>query len=147
GVDKSQMSRTLATLEERGFVGRDPETLSYRLGWRLFALAARAAEQTIVAAAPPILRGLVARLDESAHLSVRQGTQVLTLLSEEPASAIHAPGRVGGLVPVATTSAGRVLAGDLEPEELDALGLAAEAGPIARARAEGYAIGREEFEP
>src|SRR5581483_9800682 len=64
-----------------------------------------------------------------------------------PASAIHAPGRVGGLVPVATTSAGRVLAGDLEPEELNALGLAAEAGPIARAREEGYAIVREEFEP
>ena len=50
GVDKSQMSRTLATLEEHGFVRRDPETLAYRLGWRLFGLAAQAAEHTIVAA-------------------------------------------------------------------------------------------------
>jgi IclR family KDG regulon transcriptional repressor len=147
GADKSQMSRTLATLEEHGFVLRDPETLAYRLGWRLFGLAAQAAEQTIVASAPPVLRSLVARLDESAHLSVRQGTQVLTLLTESPASTIHAPGRVGGLTPVATTSAGRALCIDLEPQELDALGLSAFVKQIVRAREDGYAIVREEFEP
>src|SRR5204863_773969 len=37
GGDKSQLSRSLKTLEERGLVERDPDTLAYRLGWRLFA--------------------------------------------------------------------------------------------------------------
>ncbi len=43
------------------------------------------------------------------------------ILSESPPSTLHAPGRVGGLTPLGTTSAGRVLVADLAPDELDAL--------------------------
>jgi IclR family KDG regulon transcriptional repressor len=147
GGDKSQLSRTLRTLEEHGFVERDADTLAYRLGWRLFAVAARVGESQLLAAAPPVLRGLVRELGESVHLSVRQGDQVLTLLSESPAATLHAPGRVGGLTPLASTSAGRVLAFDLDAAELKELSLAGYAAEIASARALGYAIVREEFEP
>jgi DNA-binding IclR family transcriptional regulator len=147
GGEKSQLSRTLRTLEEHGLVQRDPETLAYRLGWRLFSLAARVSESRLLAAAPPILRGLVRELGESVHLSVRQGDQVLTLLSESPPSTLHAPGRIGGRTPLASTSAGRVLALDLEEAELEALGLRGAADAIATARSLGYAIVREEFEP
>ena len=42
GREKSQVSRTLKTLAESGFVDRDAATLQYRLGWRFFALAAGA---------------------------------------------------------------------------------------------------------
>lgn len=145
--DKSQLSRTLAALESRGLVARDPETRAYRLGFRLFALAARVAESRLIAAAPPILRGLVRELGESAHLSVRQGDQVLTLLSESPEATLHAPGRVGALTPLANTSAGRVLVLDLTDEELVALGLGRQAAAIAEARSRGFALVREEFEP
>ena len=147
GCEKSQMSRTLQALEERGFVTRDPDTLAYRLGWRVHALAALAGDAPLLAAARPVLAHLVDELGESAHLSVRQGDQVLTLLSESPPAAIHAPGRVGGLTPMATTSAGRVLAVALSDDELAAAGLAAANAAIAQARADGYAIVREEFEP
>jgi DNA-binding IclR family transcriptional regulator len=146
GADKSQLSRTLATLAESGFVERDAETLAYRLGWRLFALAAMTAESRLLVAGPAILRGIVVSLGESAHLSVRQGAQVLTLLSESSPATLHAPGRVGALTPLATTSAGRVLAGDLADEELAVLGLEGARDAIARARTDGYAIVREEFE-
>ena len=67
-------------------------------------------------------------------------------LSTRP-STLHAPGRVGGLTPLASTSAGRALALDLEEAELDALGLGGAAGALAAARLLGYAIVREEFEP
>jgi DNA-binding IclR family transcriptional regulator len=147
GSDKSQTSRTLATLAGHGLVERDPETLAYRIGWQVFALAARAGEPRLLAAAPRLLRGLVHQLGESAHLSVRQGDSLLTLLSESPASAIHAPAVVGSLAPLANTSAGRALAFDLADDELSALGLAGSARQIAAARALGYAIVREEFEP
>jgi IclR family KDG regulon transcriptional repressor len=96
GGDKSQLSRTLRTLEEHGFVERDRESLAYRLGWRLFALAARVGESRLVAEAPPVLRALVRELGESVHLSVRQGDQVLTLLSESPAATTPRPSRAGG---------------------------------------------------
>src|SRR5439155_19316681 len=91
GGDKSQLSRTLQALEEHGFVERDPQTLAFRLGWRLFALAARVGESRLLAEAPPVLRALVRELGESVHLSVRQGDQVLTLLSESPPATLHAP--------------------------------------------------------
>jgi DNA-binding IclR family transcriptional regulator len=146
GGDKSQLSRTLATLEERGFVERNQATLAYRLGWRLFGLAARVGESRLVAEAPPVLRRLVKELGESAHFSVRVHDQVLTLVSESPEATLHAPGRVGGLTPLASTSAGRALAFDLEPDELKSLGLAKHAKAIAAARSLGYAIVREEFE-
>ena len=147
GGDKSQLSRALATLESRGLVARDPETRAYRLGWRLYTLASCVAESRLVAEAPPILRRLVRRLGESAHLSVRQGDQVLTLVSESPEATLHAPGRVGGLTPLASTSAGRALVLELGEDELVALGLAAQLDTIARARELGYTIVREEFEP
>jgi len=147
GAEKSQISRTLQALDERGFVRRDPETLAYRLGWRLFGLAARVADERLVVAAAPVLRVLVRELGESVHLSVRQRDQVLTLLSESPGATLHAPGRVGSLVPMATTSAGRVLAIDLDDTEIEALGLADATAAIRDARAAGFAIVREAFEP
>src|SRR3954464_16104639 len=52
GSDKSQTSRTLGTLAEHGLVERDPDTLSYRIGWQVFALAARAGEPRLLAGAP-----------------------------------------------------------------------------------------------
>jgi DNA-binding IclR family transcriptional regulator len=146
GGDKSQLSRTLQTLESRGLVTRDADTRAYRLGWRLFALASRVAESHLVAAAPPVLRALVRELGESAHLSVRQGDQVLTLVTESPDSTLHAPGRVGGLTPLGSTSAGRALALDLDENELRALGLEEHRAALARARKLGYAVVREEFE-
>ena len=147
GEDKSQVSRTLGALAERGYVERDAGTLAYRLGWRVFALASRAGDARLLAAAPARMRALVRELDESVHLSVRQGASVLTLLAERPTHALHAPGRVGGLTPVATTSAGRVLVAWLEHAELEALGLGPLRTVLDEVAVSGYAIVREEFEP
>ncbi len=146
-ADKSQVSRALQALDERGYVERDPETLAYRLGWHVFGLAARAADARLLDAARPVLRELVATFGESVHLSVRQGDAVLTLLSESPSATLHAPARAGSLAPLATTSAGRVLVSDLSRPELEALGLASARAAIARVAEDGYAIVREEFEP
>ena len=161
GREKSQVSRTLRTLAETGFVERDPVTRGYRIGWRLFALAARAGEPRLLALAQPVMRGLVAELGETAHLSVLDGAEVLTLLSEAPPSAIRATGYSGRVVAVSSTSAGRALLFDHDRAEFDALlavtGLA-RSGPNAprsaadlwrrleRARELGHAVAEEESE-
>jgi DNA-binding IclR family transcriptional regulator len=145
--DKSQLSRTLKTLDEHGYVERDPDTLAYRLGWRVFGLAASAADSRLLGAARPILLDLVVAFGESVHLSVRQGGMVLTILSESPPSTLHAPARVGALTPLGTTSAGRALVADLAPADLDRLGLSDAKQAIALVARHGFAIVREEFEP
>src|SRR5262245_25093312 len=60
GKEKTQVSRTLKALAEAGLVIRDAESLRYRLGWRLFTLAATAADQQLLALTPHVLRGLSA---------------------------------------------------------------------------------------
>jgi len=118
GEDKSQVSRSLKTLAGSGLVERDPETRGYRLGWRLFSLAARAGDQRLLEAAPSVLSELGDELGETVHLSVLQGTDVLTVLSISPPRALQAASWVGQAVPAFASSAGRALLIDEDRDEL-----------------------------
>src|SRR3954451_12574388 len=118
GADKSQVSRTLKTLAEYGLVDRDPGTRAYRLGWSLFALAARAGDTHLLAASEPVGKELGRTLGERTHLTVLQGANVLTLLSESPEHAVQAAGWVGRLVPAYCSSSGQGLLLDPPPHPL-----------------------------
>jgi len=160
--DKSQVSRALRALEQVGLVERDAATREYRLGWLLFGLAARAGESRLVQLAPAIMRTLVAQLDESVHLCVLQGNQVLTILTEAPSHAFRATGWVGHTIPAHCSSAGRVLLSDYSRDDLEQRFKGATLGPVGPvqlvrnldqlyhqvqlARQQGYAIVCEEFE-
>jgi IclR family KDG regulon transcriptional repressor len=162
GQEKSQVSRTLAVLAERGLAERAPGSPAYRLGWGCFALAARAGEPRLLAEAARILSVLVEEVGEAAHLSALRGREVLTLLTEAPAHAIVARSWAGRTIPVFCTSSGRALLLDFDRDELLAL-LGSEPfaprGPntprdvaelerrIDRARHAGYAVADEESEP
>jgi IclR family transcriptional regulator, KDG regulon repressor len=161
GREKSQVSRTLKILAESGFVDRDTATLRYRLGWKFFALAARAGEQRLLNVAPALLERLVENVGETAHLSVLQGEEVLTVLSESPSHAVKADGWTGRTVPIYCTSSGRALLFDHDHEALSSLLSGVEfrelrpgtvrnieelEGSIVHAREQGYALVVEEFE-
>jgi DNA-binding IclR family transcriptional regulator len=163
GREKSQVSRALKTLHASGLVERDAGTRAYRLGWRFYAMAAGAGDARLLAAARPVLQALVARVGESAHLSVLDGDQVLTVLSEAPVSAVRAAGWVGRRVPAHCTSAGRALLLDEDEAALRArfAGVAFASPPRGRgprdvadlmrrietARRSEYAVVDEELEP
>ena len=162
GQDKSLVSRTLKILSEYGLVDRDPGTRAYRLGWTVFALAARAGDTRLLAAGEGIVRELVERIDERAHLTVLQGADVLTVLSESPTHAIQATGWVGRAVPAYCASSGRSLLLDHSFDELRALLADTKLVPLgpnapltvedlfARIQADrerGWARVEEEFEP
>jgi IclR family KDG regulon transcriptional repressor len=155
GREKSQVSRALKTLSARGFVDRDPETREYRLGWRFYGLAARTGRSRLTVLAPPLLRELVAGLGETAHLSVLEGAEVLTLLSVPSPRLLQASDWSGQRVPAHCTSAGRALLLDEDRDalhgrfsglrtrrEIDAL-----ERHLARAREAGYAMVDGDFEP
>jgi IclR family KDG regulon transcriptional repressor len=121
GHEKSQVSRALSALAASGFVDRDPDSRAYRLGWRLFALAARSGRPRLISYGSDVLRGLVTATGETAHLSVLQAGQVLTLISEAPRAGITANGWSGRTVPVICTSSGRALLFDHDLPALQAL--------------------------
>jgi IclR family transcriptional regulator, KDG regulon repressor len=118
GREKSQVSRTLKTLAESGLVDRDPDTLRYRLGWRFFAFAARAGEHQLLTCAPAIMRGLVRTVGERVHLSILDGSDALTLLSENPARTVQTANLVGRATPVHATSCGQALLFDMGAKDI-----------------------------
>lgn len=121
GREKSQVSRTLKTLEACGVVDRDRATLAYRLSWQLSTLAARGGDQRLLRLAAPVVAGLVERVNESAYLSVLQGRHVLTVLARPSRRLVQAVEEEGQLAPAHSTSAGRALLLDWTPEELRVL--------------------------
>lgn len=121
GREKSQVSRMLAALADAGFADRDPDTRRYRLGWQVFALAARCGDQRLLEAAAPVLTRLVRETGEGAHLSVLRGDMVLTLLTQSPPRALQAVSWVGRLIPASTTSSGRALLLDHDRAQLGAV--------------------------
>jgi len=163
GRDKSQVSRTLRVLADAGYIERDAESLRYRIGWQVFALASRSADQRLLIAAAPILRRLVDHdLGERIHLTVLKGPEVLTVLTEGPSHSVQSVAWAGRLVPAYNTSSGRSLLIDLERDEIARVFAGVEfrgGGPnaprdvdelyerIVVARRTGYAIVDEEFEP
>lgn len=161
GREKSQVSRTLKTLATFGLVDRDPDTLAYRLGWRIYALASLAGDRRLLDLARPILKGLVNAFEERAFLSILQGSGTLTLLSESAPTSLQASGWVGRETPAYCTSVGQVLLLDEDRASLDRLfnGVTFQPlGPgtprnlddlvdrIALARTRGYALADEEME-
>jgi IclR family transcriptional regulator, KDG regulon repressor len=155
GREKSQVSRALKTLSARGFVDRDPETREYRLGWRFYGLAARTSRSRLAVFAPALLSELVASLGETAHLSVLDGAEVLTLLSVPSPRLLQASDWSGHRVPAHCTSAGRALLLDEDREALDARFSGTRTRReiddlerrLGRAREVGYAVVDGEFEP
>jgi IclR family transcriptional regulator, KDG regulon repressor len=163
GSEISRVSRTLEVLAESRLVDRDPETRAYRLGWRFFALAANAGQLQLRNAAAGFVRLLTDEFEERAYLSVLDGREVLTIISESPSHTIQAAGWVGRSHPfVYCTSAGRALLFGHSEEELRALLGDIEFRPpgpngptsftdfaarLERERAQGWVYVDEEFEP
>jgi IclR family transcriptional regulator, KDG regulon repressor len=161
GREKSQVSRALKALAEYGLVERNRDALTYRLGWRIYALAQLAGQPRVLEEARPRLRQLVASVEERAYLTVLQGVGVLTLLSESPGRAVEAVGWVGRTTPAYCTSSGHALLLDHDRQALELFFSGVELTPRApktptnldaiaerleRARRAGYVISDEEFE-
>jgi len=118
GRDKGQVSRTLATLADAGLAARDPDTLNYRLGHRLYTLAARTQESWLVREAKPFLRKVVTATHETAHLCVLRGDTVFTVLSELSPYEFRGVSWEGVGIPAWRTSSGRVLVSSWDEEDL-----------------------------
>jgi len=159
GREKSVVSRQLKPLVELGIVERGDDG-RHTLGWRLFAVAARAGDQRLLLLAPPVMRRLTELTGESVHLSVRRGSEVFTILTESPNRTVQAVGWIGRTSPLSSTSSGRALLFDHTDAELTELlrdrfvrGSGSNAprdipdliARVARARQDGYALVLNEF--
>ena len=110
GLSKSTVHALLATLEERGAVQLDGERRRYRLGWRLFELGSRVAdEHNVPRIARRYLRQLASETDETVLFGVLHGTEVLYLDVAHGTRAIQFAARVRHRGPLHATGTGKVL--------------------------------------
>lgn len=159
GIHRTVAYRLLGTLERRTLVQRS-EDGRYRPGGGLLRLSAGVGDQ-LRAVAVPHLRALRTDTDETVHLAVRTGTDVLFLESFESSRPLRVASRVGRTMPAHATSVGKALLATLTDLEVRALyprGRLAQVGPstcrtvgdlltdLAAVRHRGYARSDQESE-
>ena len=109
GVHKSTASRLLQTLEAQGFVRHD-ERHRFRLGARLFGLAAQALGSLDVrAAASPHLRRLGELTGQTVHLASLDGGDVFYVDKYESSQSIRMYSRIGALAPLYCTGVAKAI--------------------------------------
>lgn len=118
GFERSQVSRTMGTLTDLGAVTREPRTRAYRLSWSMYALAAAAGDQALLAAARPVIDRLAAVTGSPAHLTVLDGVEVITVASGFPPFYTERRNPIGERTPAWCTSSGRTLLAGLDDEAL-----------------------------
>ncbi len=159
GRDKSQVSRMLRALAVAGYVEREPRSARYRLGARLFALAAHAVDERLRGEADALVERESIQVGERVEVTVRSGAVGVTLATAALDVELRSLGWVGRTVPLASSAAGRALlfdhsddavtrlltlggldgAGPAAPRSLDDL-----LGRLREDRRRGWVLAREE---
>lgn len=120
GMTNSTVSKILSTLEMIGYVHRDEMTKTYTLGSTLIKYANQfLANLDISKVAFPYLKELHAVLDETVHLSIRQGDEILyvnKLESQRPI--VVTTSRIGFSKPMYASAMGKAILAELTEEEL-----------------------------
>ncbi|MDM5327614.1 IclR family transcriptional regulator [Neobacillus sp. CF12] len=120
GLNKSTVSRTMATLASEGFVYKDPDTKKYCLGLSLLSLSSIVNSNTdVYRESYPVLSRLVDNLGETAHISVIDKLEVIYLQKVECNHPVRFLTHVGRRNPPHCTSSGKVLLAYADEELVD----------------------------
>lgn len=129
GLPKSTVSRLLATLEHEGLVERVPGSDKYRLGFLLVRLAGRVAHYGDVRAiAHPLLVELCERAQETVHLAVLDGDEVVNIEQISGPHIVRETNWVGRRTPLHCAANGKALLAFQPPAMIERV----LAGPLPR---------------
>ena len=116
---KSTTHDILMTLEQENLITKDQHTC-YHLGLKLFELGSMAqAELEIRKVSGPFLKQLNAELDETVHLTVLEGNEVLYVDCLESSKRLRTYSVIGIRAPLYCTSVGKAILAFLDNEEQD----------------------------
>jgi DNA-binding IclR family transcriptional regulator len=108
-IEKSVVSRVLATLESDGYVIRDAVTDSFRLGLKLAGIALRHIDSTgVTDMCIPLLRDVADKTGELIQLAIVQNDQMLYVAKAEGHQRIRVLSLVGRPAVLHTSVAGKV---------------------------------------
>lgn len=159
GVPRSSLHALLRTLVTYGWVRADSSGTLYGIGIRaLLAGTSYLDTDPYLPLVTPYLDELREKLDETFHFGRIDGTDVVYLATRESSQYLRPYSRVGRRLPAYSTSLGKAVLSDMEPEEREQH-LPADLTPVtprtitdrtalheelATTRARGYAVDNEE---
>ena len=121
-MPRASVFRMLYTLEQMGFVERAADGVTYRLGLGVLRLGFETiASMEMAEQARPVIAALCERTGYSAHLVLREGTEVVFVVKSPGRNALFHSIQVGARLPAHATVLGRVLMGHLRLPELTEL--------------------------
>lgn len=122
GVARSTAHRLLAMLQWHGLIQQDPRTKAYHAGPILVELGVSVLGQLDVRTqARPILEDLHQQFDETVHLVLPRGQDVLFLSAIESTRHLRVAERTGARLPAHCTSVGKAILAALPDENVTAL--------------------------
>ncbi len=163
GLTKSTAFRFTHTLEELGYLRRDPETKRYRPGTKVLRLGFTALNSLEMGqVAQPYLRALSERCGKTTNMTVRDEAEIVYVARNKTQQILALDLHLGSRLPIYCTSMGKAQLIDLSRPELRALlgdGPYQQRGPntittleglldeLADVRSQGYAVNDEELAP
>lgn len=159
GVAHSTAHRLLAMLVYRRLVHHNPTRRTYHPGVELVTLAhAVLRHNTLGEIAQPILASVAADLDETTHLTVLHGSEVMFVAVAEGTQSVRAADRTGTTLPSHLSAAGRALLAGLSTEDVHSIVKTIESSGVdvdepalqnhlIDVRSRGFAVNRGETEP
>jgi len=118
GVAKSTVYRLATTLVSEGMLEQNPETERYRLGMSLFGLGALVRQRMNVSTeGRPHLFDLRAATNETVHLAILEGSEIMYVLNLESNQAIRMRADLGSRKPAFCTAEGLAMLA-FQPEDL-----------------------------
>jgi len=122
GLHTSTTFHLVKTLESVGFLMRQDEGKRYRIGNRLFVLAAGALDETaLLALGMPILERLSKETGEAAHLAVRSNADIVLVGRTAATGMLQMSERAGVVRPAHATAIGKLLLAQCGEEDLDGI--------------------------
>jgi IclR family transcriptional regulator, KDG regulon repressor len=119
GIPKGSLSPLLSNLIERDYVTLDAATKRYRLGPRLLVLTGRYLSTIdLVRIGIPILRELVAEVNEDGELVVMKDSDILIVHKEDCSRPFKYSIAIGDRGPMHATAAGKAILAYLPDDEL-----------------------------
>lgn len=119
GLHNSTTFHLVKTMAQLGYVGQVADSKRYRIGSKVFTLAASALEEnTFLAIATPVLESLTGATGEAAHFAIRSGNQITVIARTAGAGLLQMVDRSGGQRPAHATALGKVLLSPLNDPQI-----------------------------
>ncbi|MGB3327678.1 MAG: IclR family transcriptional regulator [Thermomicrobiales bacterium] len=122
GWPKSSTLNLLRTMTARGYVIANGGAGTYQLGPKVAALGKAYLDRADLGrVGQEVVRDVSRALDETVHLAILRGTNVLYIAKEEGGGQMRMVSAVGRMIPAHGTGVGKMLLASLPPEDLDRL--------------------------